>query len=134
MATYITTEDVDAYLGDAWAEPANKPRFVAMANAWLTAQGVSDTRPVPDEIVTAGCEVAGAAADGELYIERAQGALSEKRVKADGVESQKKWADASVTFGENAALPQRLQFALALIQPYLNAKLSIIVGYGGRCC
>lgn len=132
MATYITIADVDAYLGEAWAETESKPRYVAMANAWLTSKGVSDKQPVPEEVVTAGCEVASAAAAGELYMERSQGALSEKRVKADGVESQKKWADASATYGENAALPQRLQFALALIQPYLNARLSIIVGYGGR--
>ncbi|WP_252108989.1 MULTISPECIES: DnaT-like ssDNA-binding protein [unclassified Halomonas] len=132
MATYITIADVDAYLGETWAETASKPRYVAMANAWLTAKGVSDAQPIPAEIVTAGCEVAAAAAEGQLYVEHAQGAVTEKRVKAGEVESQKKFADASATFGDNASLPQRLQFALALIQPYVAPKMSIIVGYGAH--
>ncbi|QHD50052.1 protein singed [Vreelandella aquamarina] len=129
---YVTVADVDEKLGDAWAPEADKTRFVAMANAYLSAQRIQIPDPVPEEIKLAGAELAAAAADGSLYVTQTQGALTQKRVKADTVESEKRYADVSATFGKNAALPERVQFALALIEQYRIIPMGITVGYGNH--
>lgn len=129
MAEYVTSTQVDDKLGAAWAPEADKARFVAMANAYLSAQRIQLPDPVPDEIVTAGAELAGAAADGQLYAQRTEGVVTQKRVKADTVESEKRYSDVT-TYGKHAALPERVQFALALVEAYRALPMGITVGYG----
>ena len=129
MAEYVTSTQVDDKLGADWAPDADKPRYVAMANAYLSAQRIQLPDPVPDEIITAGAELAGAAAEGQLYAQRTEGVLTQKRVDADGVESEKRYSDVS-TYGKHAALPERVQFALALIEAYRTIPMGITVGYG----
>ncbi|WP_275289176.1 hypothetical protein [Halomonas elongata] len=129
MTQYVTVADVDEKLSSEWAPGDDKARYVAMANAYLSAQRIQLPDPVPDEIVTAGAELAGAAADGSLYMERSQGVMTSKRVKAGSVESQRQYSDVSA-YGKHAALPERVQFALALIEPFRKISMGITVGYG----
>ncbi|QPI62434.1 hypothetical protein [Vreelandella venusta] len=129
---YVTVADVDEKLGEAWAPEADKARFVAMANAYLSALHIQLPDPVPDEIKLAGAELAAAAADSSLYVTQTQGVMTQKRVKAGTVESEKRYADVSATFGKNAALPERVQFALALIEQYRVIPMGITVGYGNH--
>lgn len=133
MATYITTEDADTYLGDTWADTGQKGRYVAMANAWLSAQRIDSTEPVPDEIKTAAAELAAAAEEGVLYEQHEQGQVTQDEVEADGVRSNRRYAASADSFGDNAALPQRVQFALALIEPYRKLPMGITVGYRNGC-
>ena len=128
---YVTVADVDEKLGEAWAPEADKARFVAMANAYLSALRIQLPDPVPDEIKLAGAELAAAAADGSLYVTQTQGVMTQKRVKAGTVESERRYSDVSATFGKNAVLPERVQFALALIEQYREIAMGITVGY--RC-
>lgn len=129
MAEYVTIAQVDDKLGAAWAPDADKARFVAMANAYLSAQRIRLPDPIPDEIVTAGAELAGAAAEGQLYVQRTEGLMTQKRVKADTVESEKRYSEVTA-YGKHAALPERVQFALALVEAYRTIAMGITVGYG----
>lgn len=129
MATYINVSDADDRLGSEWAPTADKARFVAMANAYLTAQRIQLPEPTPDDLVMAGAELAGAASDGELYAQRTEGVVTQKRVKAGSAESEKRYSDVS-TYGKHAALPERVQFALALVEAYRVIPMGITVGYG----
>ncbi|MBY6029982.1 hypothetical protein KUV41_11500 [Halomonas sp. DP8Y7-1] len=129
MTQYVTVEDVDGKLGPDWAPDAEKARFVAMTNAYLSSQRIQLPTPVPDEIIMAGAELSAAAADGQLYAQRTEGVMTQKRVKADTVESEKRYSDVTA-YGEHAALPERVQFALALIEAYRTIPMGITVGYG----
>ncbi len=129
MAEYVTSTQVDDKLGADWAPDADKARYVAMANAYLSAQRIQLPDPAPDEIVTAGAELAAAAADGQLYAQRTEGVMTQKRVKADTVESEKRYSDVT-TYGKHAALPERVQFALALVEAYRTLPMGITAGYG----
>lgn len=129
MAQYVTIEQVDQKLGATWAPDADKARFTAMANAYLTAQRIQLPEPTPDEIVTAGAELAGTAAEGQLYAQRTEGVVTQKRVKAGSAESEKRYSDVS-TYGKHAALPERVQFALALVEAYRIIPMGITAGHG----
>lgn len=133
MTQYVTVANVDEKLGADWAPDADKERFVAMANAYLSAQGIQVPDPVPADVIMAGAELAAAAADGSLYAQQSQGTMTQKRVKADGAEVEKRYAELSTSNVGNAALPSRVQFALALIGPYKAARGSITVGYRRDC-
>lgn len=126
---YITVADVDAALGAAWAADAEKSRYVAMANAYLNAQTLRPVDPesIPGAIVAAGIELAAAAAAGELYQQKTEGEVMSKSVKAGSVSSSKTFA--SVT-GTSAALPARIQYALALIDPWKASVFSFAVHRG----
>ncbi|MDT8894188.1 hypothetical protein RSO41_05930 [Halomonas sp. I1] len=130
MTQYVTVTDVDEKLGTDWASESEKERFVGMANAYLSAQRIQLPAPVPSEIITAGAELSAAAADGSLYATKTQGVMTQKRVKAGSAESEKRFSDVSDAFGKHAALPERVQFALALIEAYRTIPMGITVGHG----
>lgn len=126
---YITVADVDAALGAEWAADGEKARFVAMANAYLSALNL---RPVPidaipDALVFAGVELAAAAAAGELYQQKTEGEVMSKSVKAGSVSSSKTYASISST---KDAMPARVQYALALIDPWRSSAFSFAVHRG----
>ena len=130
MTQYVTVTNADEKLGTDWATEGDKERFVAMANAYLASQRIQLPNPVPTEIVTAGVELAAAAADGSLYATKTQGVMTQKRVKAGSAESEKRFSDVSDAFGKHAALPERVQFALALVEAYRTISMGITAGYG----
>lgn len=129
MAQYVTVADVDELLGAEWAVEAEKARAVAMANAFLSAKRIQLPEPVPSDILLAGAELAAAAVSGDLYRQYTQGIMTRKRVKADDVESEKQFS-AVEAYGANAALSERVQFALALVEQYKTIPMGITVGYG----
>ena len=93
MTQYITVDDVDLVLGDAWADETAKPMAVAQSNDWLTARNMPVD--VDDErIVRAGAYLAKMAAAGTLYAST-KGDIKRKAVEADGVKSETEYADGS---------------------------------------
>tara|TARA_R100000322_G_scaffold95674_4_gene60305 strand:- start:237 stop:629 length:393 start_codon:yes stop_codon:yes gene_type:complete len=129
MAEYVTIENVDGLMGPDWALNDDKPRFIAMANAYLSAQRLQPLSPIPETVVMAGAKLAAAAAEGNLYPQQSSGAVTSERVKAGSVESEKKYAQAE----KHEALAERVQFALALLAPYRTLPVGITVGYGNGC-
>lgn len=123
---YITVADVDAALGAEWAADTAKARFVAMANAYLNARSLRPVDPlnIPAAIVEAGVELAAVAAAGELYQQKVEGEVTSKSVKAGSVATSKTYASVAGTSG---ALPARLQYALALIEPWIARTMSFDV-------
>jgi hypothetical protein len=126
---YITVADVDAALGTDWAAETEKARYVAMANAYLNALTLRPVEPdaIPQGLIDAGVELAAAAAAGELYQTKTEGEVLSKSVKAGSVSSAKTFASVS---GTSAALPARIQFALALIEPWKASTFSFAVHRG----
>ncbi|MDU4288334.1 MAG: protein singed [Mixta calida] len=118
MATYITVADVDELLGADWAPAEKKAKAVLQANAYLTAlnlQGIIDA--TPDDVKMAGAYLALTAATGMLYRQQTEsGALSSKMVDADGVKVSKTYASGQTS--STSLLPDNVQLALALLQPW----------------
>lgn len=118
MATYITVADVDAALGADWAPEDKKARAVMQANAYLTSLKLSgvDMESIPEEVKQAGVELAQVAADGKLYEQKTEGTLAAKTVKAGSVSTSKTFA--SLDTSKSTVLPDGVQFALALLDPW----------------
>ena len=115
MTDFIAVAGVDAQLGPDWAGAGDPVLAVVMANAWLTAKikrAVPD--PVPDEIKTAGAQVAKEAAAGKLYT-NTQKEVQSKTVSAQsGTSVSKTYVAGSVD--QSAAV----NFALALLEPWIK--------------
>ncbi|MCP1316367.1 hypothetical protein [Halomonas sp. 707B3] len=112
MTIYVTVEDVDLALGDAWAQEAAKPSAVMQANDWLTSRNIPADID-DDRIVRAGAYLAKMAAAGTLYADT-RGDVKRKRVKADSVESETEYAD-----GSRAVLGD-MAYVTDLLKPWLN--------------
>jgi len=115
MTDFITVVDVDASLGPGWAGTGDPVLAVAMANAWLTAKikrVVPD--PVPNEIKTAGAQVAKEAAAGNLYKATQKEVLSKTVSAQPGTSTSKTYVAGSTdrSMGEN--------YALALLEPWIK--------------
>ncbi|WP_288078320.1 protein singed [Pseudomonas sp.] len=130
MATYITTADVDAILGAAWAADESKASAVLQANAYLTAMNLTgiDTQAMPDEALQAGAQLAKCAAAGRLYQQRTEGALESKSVKAGPVSSSKTYG--AVDQNSAAAQPAEVQLALALLAAWRSNPFAFTVCRG----
>ncbi|MGX0957396.1 hypothetical protein AB7M18_003524 [Pseudomonas viridiflava] len=127
MATYITVADVDAALGADWTTEDKKTRAVMQANAYLTSLKLSgvDMESIPDEVKQAGIEIAKVAADGKLYQQQTEGTVASKTVKAGPVSTSKTFA--SLDTEKSTSLPDGLQFALALLDPWRASGYSFDV-------
>ena len=113
MTDFITVADVDASLGPVWAGTGDPVLAVAMANAWLTTKikrAVPD--PVPDEIKTAGAQVAKEAAAGKLY------KSTQKEVQSKTVSAQPGTSVSKTYVAGSTDLSAGENFALALIDPW----------------
>lgn len=125
---YITVADVDAALGSNWTDQNKKARFVSMANAYMTnlnLQGIGINR-IPEDVVTAGAELASAAANGDLFAQKTQGAVTTDMAKAGSVEAQTSYA--VIDLNSTSAQPESIQYALSLLKPYLPSAYSFCVG------
>ncbi|WP_458717060.1 protein singed [Pseudomonas gregormendelii] len=127
MATYITVADVDAILGPTWAADDKKARAVMQANAYMTSLNLVciDMDAIPVEVKQAGAELAKTAADGKLYQQRTEGSLEAKTVKAGSVSTSKTFA--SIDTSRLIAQPGDVQFALALLNPWMRSAYSFDV-------
>ena len=115
MTDFITTAQVDAILGPAWAPDEDKPRFTMMSNAWLSERIRQEFWVVPDEIVQAGALIAESAAAGDVYAAQDRETTSES-VRAGPV-------TVTETFREgSSALTTHERFALALIRPWVSGS------------
>lgn len=127
MATYITVADVDAILGPTWAADDKKARAVMQANAYMTSLNLMciDMDAIPVEVKQAGAELAKTAADGKLYQQKTEGSLEAKTVKAGSVSTSKTFA--SIDTSRLIAQPGDVQFALALLNPWMRSAYSFDV-------
>jgi hypothetical protein len=127
MATYITVADVDAILGPTWAADDKKTRAVMQANAYMTSLNLAciDMDAIPVEVKQAGAELAKTAADGKLYQQKTEGSLEAKTVKAGSVSTSKTFA--SIDSSKLIAQPGDVQFALALLNPWMRSAYSFDV-------
>lgn len=113
---YVTVADVDEALGEDWAEPAQKARFVSMANSYIAGLKLCRVpTPVPAEVVQAGVELAQAAAAGLLYQQRLEGEVLSKSVKAGSVQTTRSFGSVQ---GTSESLPAGVQFAIGLLSPW----------------
>lgn len=93
---FVTVAEVDTFLGADWTTLDKKDKAVFMANVWLSAKKFcSGTDPIVDAIKQAGSYAAKLASSGKLYETDTDGTVTEKKVKADTVEVQKKYLDGS---------------------------------------
>jgi len=127
MATYITLADVDTILGSTWTTEDKKVRAVMQANAYLTSLKLVgiDMDAIPEDVKLAGAELAQTAALGKLYQQTTEGALEAKTVKAGSVTTSKTFA--SFDSSKTIALPDGVQFALALLNPWMASAFSFNV-------
>ncbi|NWC20349.1 protein singed [Pseudomonas tolaasii] len=130
MATYITVADVDAILGTTWAPDDKKARAVLQANAYLTSLNLVgvDMNAIPEEVKQAGAELASVAAQGKLYQQQTEGSLEAKTVKAGSVSTSRTFA--SIDSSKSTSLPDGVQFALGLLQPWRSSSFSFRVDRG----
>jgi len=127
MATYITVADVDTILGATWTTEDKKVRAVMQANAYLTSLKLVgiDMDAIPEDVKLAGAELAQTAALGKLYQQTTEGALEAKTVKAGSVTTSKTFA--SFDSSKTTALPDGVQLALALLNPWMASAFSFNV-------
>lgn len=130
MAIYITVADVDAILGSTWAPDDKKARAVLQANAYLTSLNLVgiDMDAIPAEVKQAGAELAVVASEGKLYQQHTEGSLEAKTVKAGSVSTSKTFA--SIDSSATTSLPDGVQFALSLLQPWRTSAFSFRVDRG----
>ena len=127
MANYITVADVDTILGSTWTTEDKKVRAVMQANAYLTSLKLVgiDMDAIPEDVKLAGAELAQTAALGKLYQQTTEGALEAKTVKAGSVTTSKTFA--SFDSSKTTALPDGVQLALALLNPWMASAFSFNV-------
>ena len=122
---FITIADVDTILGADWTTTDKKVDSVFKANAWLSAKKFCKSLdPMPEPIKQAGAYLAKLSANDKLYVTRTDGLVAEKRVKADTVEVQKKYAT-----GEESAKNADMLLVDDLLKPYLCSGVGSINGW-----
>ena len=112
---FVTIADVETILGVDWTTTEKKADSVFKANAWLSAKKFCKSLdPMPEPIKQAGAYLAKLSANDKLYVTRTDGLVAEKRVKADTVEVQKKYAA-----GEESAKNADMLLVDDLLKPFL---------------
>ena len=122
MITYITKPRADEILGAGWEGTGDATKAIMQANVWMNTKTFcynGDT--VPDGLEVAAAYVAKLAAQDILYVTQTEGMVLEKRVKADSVEVQKKYSEATGASGIGADM----QFITDMITPYLCGGFAI---------
>lgn len=131
MITYVTCNDVDNVLGNAWTSESAKNKAVLMANAWLNGFNLKITSSsIPEEVKLAGVYAAKVASVGKLFQQKNDsGVVINKTVSADGVSVSKSFAELpanSISLRE-----PDLQLALALLKAYGLSRSQVRVVRGG---
>lgn len=118
MITFITVNEVDALLGDEWADASKKAESVLMANVWLNWLSLKlCDNEMPEDVILAGSYAARAASKGGLYQQKTDsGSLLSKSVDADGVSVSKTFSELDVN--STSLLNSDLQLAMAILKPY----------------
>lgn len=122
---FVTINDVDTILGNAWAAQDKKPMAVNQANVWLSAKKFcKGLEPLDDTFKQAGAYLAQLSANGKLYESQSDGIVTEKSVKADTVSVTKKYAE-----GEEKGKSSEMLFIDDLLKPYLCSGVGSINGW-----
>ena len=122
---FVTITEVDTILGDSWTTQDKKATAVNQANVWLSAKKFcSGVDPIDESIKQAGAYLAQLSANGKLYETQADGVVTEKRVKADTVEVQKKYAS-----GQEKGKSSEMLFIDDLLKPFLCGGVGKINGW-----
>ncbi|MDI0735539.1 protein singed [Escherichia coli] len=131
MITYVTSDDVDNALGNAWASENAKNKAVLMANAWLNGFNLKiNPSRIPEEIKLAGAYAARSASLGKLFQQKNDsGVVISKAVSADGISVSKSFAQ--LPANSTALLEPDLQLAIALLKPYGLSRSQVRVVRGG---
>ncbi|ENC8480402.1 protein singed [Escherichia coli] len=131
MITYVTCDDVDNALGNAWASENAKNKAVLMANAWLNGFNLKiNPSRIPEEIKLAGAYAARIASVGKLFQQKNDsGVVISKAVSADGVSISKSFAE--LPANNTVLLEPDLQLAIALLKPYGLSRSQVRVVRGG---
>lgn len=131
MITYVTCDDVDNALGNAWTSENAKNKAVLIANAWLNGFNLKiNSSSIPEEVKLAGAYAARAASVGKLFQQKNDsGVVINKTVSADGVSVSKSFVE--LPANSIALLEPDLQLALALLKPYGLSRSQVRVVRGG---
>lgn len=122
---FVTIEDVDTILGNAWTAQDKKPMAVNQANVWLSAKKFcKGLEPLDDAFKQAGAYLAQLSANDKLYVAQTDGTVTEKTVKAGDVSVSKKFAD-----GQEIGRSSDMQFIDDLLKPFLCGGVGSINGW-----
>ncbi|OTG79065.1 hypothetical protein B9T31_17350 [Acinetobacter sp. ANC 4558] len=118
--SFVTESEVEQELGEIWTSQSerDKAQLLKKSRAYLIARNVrdyDDTNDVPQDLKDASFEVIKGIINKQLYIDKDQ-ELKSKKVKADGVESEKVYQDGSVK------LSAIEQYIWDLIKPYAKNR------------
>lgn len=122
---FVTIEEVDTILGSNWTTQDKKAMAVNQANVWLSAKKFcKGLNPIADDLKQAGAYLAQLSSQGKLYEAQSDGVVVEKKVKADTVEVQKKYAS-----GQEKGKSSEMQFIDDLLKPFLCGGVGSVNGW-----
>lgn len=125
MIEYITVADIDAKLGNDWANSENaKARAVMITNVWLTNLKLPDTtdnQPLKDAILLAAVELIPDAVSGNLYTDVETGVLSETVSAQSGTSVSNTYSATHKTYLASENL------ALAILKTWLDDGLGNVI-------
>lgn len=122
---FVTVEDVDTILGDAWTTQDKKPMAVNQANVWLSAKKFcKGLDPLDESFKQAGAYLAQLSANDKLYVNQTDGTVTEKTVKAGDVSVSKKFAE-----GQEIGKSSDMQFIDDILKPFLCGGVGNINGW-----
>lgn len=125
MIEYITVAQIDAKLGNDWADSDSaKARAVMITNVWLTNLKLPDTtdnQPLQDAILLAAVEIIPSAVSGTLYPELETGVLSEEVSAQSGTSVSNTYSSTHRTYLASENL------ALAILEPWLNGSFGNVI-------
>ncbi|MCH4243751.1 hypothetical protein [Acinetobacter gerneri] len=113
--SFITTQEAELNVdGFSALSERDKAQHIKKSDAYLIARNVKpydNVADVPELLKDASYEIIKGIMSGELYVNKAP-ELKRKKVKADGVESEKEYQDGAMTITATE------QFILDLIKPF----------------
>lgn len=122
---FVTIEDVDTILGATWAAQDKKTAAIQDANDWLNGMKFcKGLDPIADSIKRAGAYLSRLSSQDLLFTTQADGVVTEKKVKADVVETTKKYA-----VGQEKGKYADMQRVESLLKPYLCSGVGSINGW-----
>lgn len=125
MIEYITVADIDAKLGNDWADSENaKARAVMITNVWLTNLKLpitTDNQPLKDAILLAAVELIPDAVSGNLYTDKETGVLSETVSAQSGTSVSNTYSATYKTYLASENL------ALAILKTWLDDGLGNVI-------
>lgn len=125
MNEYITVADIDAKLGNDWADSENaKARAVMITNVWLTNLELPDTtdnQPLKDAILLAAVELIPDAVSGNLFTDVETGVLSETVSAQSGTSVSNTYSSNHKTYLASENL------ALAILKKWLDDGLGNVI-------